>query len=84
MLMFTCMVADAGSVHLCTLMSKLIRGLVELNVSRTGLGARGVGRVAECLQSLPNIYSSLRRLDLSFNTVKGEDVGVSFVVLWSN
>jgi len=81
MLTFTCVVADAGSAHLCTLMSKLTRGLVELNASRTGLGARGIGRIADCLQTLPNIYSTLRRLDLSFNSVSREEIGVSFVLL---
>jgi len=61
-------------------MSKLTRGLVELNVSRTSLAVRGVGRIAECLQTMPSIYSTLRRLDLSFNCVKGEEIGVSFAL----
>ena len=74
-------VIGLGSTHLCVAMSKFSRGLVELNVSRTGLGARSVGRVAECLQTMPSIYSTLRRLDLSFNSVRGEEIGVSFVVL---
>jgi len=63
-------------------MTKLSRGLVELNLSRTGLSGHGCGQVGECLQTLPSIYSTLRRLDLSFNSVKGENIGVSFIVLF--
>ena len=73
-------VAGAGSSYLCTAMLRFTRGLAELNLSRTGLTARSIGRVAECLQTMPNIYSTLRRLDLSFNAMRGEEIGVSFVV----
>jgi len=59
------------------MMAKYLRGLVELNLSRTGLGARGVGRVMESLQQVPSVYLTLRRLDLSFVSVKGEEIGVS-------
>jgi len=67
----------SGVNHLCTVISKFLHSLIELNLSRTGLGARGVGRVLDTLQPQPSIYLTLRRLDLSFNSVKGEEMGVS-------
>jgi len=67
----------AGVNHLCVALTKCSRSLSELSLSRTGLGARGLARIMETLQSLPNIYATLRRLDLSFNSVKGDDIAVS-------
>jgi len=58
-------------------MGKFPHGLVELNLCRTGLAVRGIGRVAEALETVPSIYLTLRRLDLSFNSAKGEEIGVS-------
>ena len=75
-------VAGLGVGQLCTAISKLPRGLVQLSVSRTGLGSRSIGRIAETLQALPSIYSTLRRLDLSHNSVRGEEIAVSFVGLF--
>ena len=63
-------------------MLKFPRGLQQWSVSRTGLGARGVGRITESLQAVPSICSTLRRLDLSYNNVRGEEIGVSFVGLF--
>jgi len=61
-------------------MTKFSRGLVELNLSRTGLVARGISRVVESLQAISGIHLTLRRLDLSFNVVRGEEIGVSKIV----
>jgi len=58
-------------------MTKFSCGVVELNLSHTGLGARGVSHLAKTLQSMPSTFSTLRQLDLSFNSVKGEEIGVS-------
>jgi len=81
-----CFICGTGSGinHLCSAMSKLSHGLVELNLSRTGLGSRSIGRVVESLQLVPSIHLTLRRLDLSFNSVRGEEIGVSCCHIFTN
>jgi len=74
---------DAGITYLSAALSKMSHGLVELNVSRCGLGLRGVGHVTEALRNMPSIHSSLRRLDLSHNNLRGDDVTVSYCLLAS-
>ena len=66
----------AGVNSLCAVVTRLTHGLVELNLARTGLTARGVNRLAEALLANRNIAVSLKRLDLSSNILKGEDLTV--------
>ena len=67
----------SGVVNISTVLSKLSHGIVELRLSRTGMTSIGVNRVAETLQNNPNMLSTLKRLDLSHNALRGEDVMVS-------
>jgi hypothetical protein len=57
-------------------LAKLGHGLTKLKLSRTGLTAAGINRVAETLQNNPNMLSTLKHLDLSHNAVRGEDITV--------
>lgn len=73
--------AISGLNHLCAPITKLSRGLVELNLARTGITARGVNKLSEALLSNRNIPLNLRIFDLSENSFKGEDVPVSLVTV---
>jgi len=66
-----------GLNHLCAPITKLSRGLVELNLARTGITARGVNQLALALISNKNILLNLRCLNLKENSFKGEDITVS-------
>lgn len=73
--------AVSGLNHLCAPITKLSRGLVELNLARTGITARGVNKLSEALLSNRNIPLNLRILDLSENSFKGEDVPASLATV---
>jgi len=57
--------------------SKQPKGLVHLNLSQTGITGRGVNKLTEALCSNQLICDTLDVLDLSQNSLKGEEVTVS-------
>ena len=66
----------AGVISICMPLAKLGYGLKKLKLSRTGLTAAGVCRVAETLLNNTNMLSTLKHLDLSHNALRGEDITV--------
>lgn len=74
----------SGLSYLCAPLTRLSRGLVELNLARTGITAKGVNKLSEALLGNKHIPLNLRHLDLSENSFKGEDVSVSLVTLQWN
>uniref|UniRef100_A0AAV2K208 CARMIL C-terminal domain-containing protein n=1 Tax=Knipowitschia caucasica TaxID=637954 RepID=A0AAV2K208_KNICA len=65
---------DKGVSALSSQLAKLPLGLRRLNLSRTGLSAKGVNSVCQALGSNPVISSSLKQLDLSGNSLRGDDM----------
>ncbi|XP_056597921.1 F-actin-uncapping protein LRRC16A isoform X2 [Triplophysa dalaica] len=60
---------DKGVVVLSSALSKLTAGLKQLDLSKNSLSAKGVNSLAQCFS--PN---TLTQLNLSGNTLKGEDI----------
>ena len=62
---------------MCGPLSKLTRGLVHLNLAHTGITAKGVGKLADALHSNKFVPTSLKLLDLTENSLKGDETSVS-------
>uniref|UniRef100_A0A672LUP8 CARMIL pleckstrin homology domain-containing protein n=1 Tax=Sinocyclocheilus grahami TaxID=75366 RepID=A0A672LUP8_SINGR len=62
---------DKGAVVLSSALSKLTPGLKQLDLSKTSLSAKGVSVLAQCFGS-----TSLTHLNLSGNTLRGDDIPV--------
>ncbi|KAK2887796.1 hypothetical protein Q8A67_016024 [Cirrhinus molitorella] len=60
---------DKGAVVLSSVLSKLTPGLKQLDLSKNSLSAKGVNVLAQCFCS-----TSLTHLNLSGNTLKGDDM----------
>ena len=62
---------------MCGPLSKLTRGIVHLNLAHTGITAKGVKQLADALNSNKFVLTSLKSLDLTENSLKGDDTSVS-------
>ncbi|KAJ0003819.1 hypothetical protein NQD34_008917 [Periophthalmus magnuspinnatus] len=65
---------DKGISALSSQLAKLPLGLKQLNLSRTGLSAKGVNSVCQALSSNPVVGSSLKKLDMSENSMRGDEL----------
>uniref|UniRef100_A0A671Q6E9 CARMIL C-terminal domain-containing protein n=1 Tax=Sinocyclocheilus anshuiensis TaxID=1608454 RepID=A0A671Q6E9_9TELE len=69
---------DKGAVVLSSALSKLTPGLKQLDLSKTSLSAKGVSVLAQCFGS-----TSLTHLNLSGNTLRGDDIPVLNLIFLS-
>ncbi|XP_022249751.1 F-actin-uncapping protein LRRC16A-like isoform X2 [Limulus polyphemus] len=67
------LIADKGAGHMSDAVGKLQKGLVHLNLAKTGLTFKGIGILAHSLSLNQSMSSTLTYLNLSDNIVK-EDV----------
>lgn len=65
---------DRGVIHFLGSLSKLSRGLTDLDLSKTGLTGKGINKLAETMCGSSVIRNSLKTLKISDNPVKGDDV----------
>ncbi|XP_053717719.1 F-actin-uncapping protein LRRC16A isoform X2 [Synchiropus splendidus] len=65
---------DKGVCALGSQLSKLPMGLKQLNMSRTLMSAKGVNGVCQSLGANPALATSLTHLDLSGNSLRGDDL----------
>ncbi|KAM9824007.1 F-actin-uncapping protein LRRC16A [Neosynchiropus ocellatus] len=65
---------DKGVCVLSSQLSKLPMGLKQLNMSRTLMSAKGVNSVCQSLGANPALATSLTHLDLSGNSLRGDDL----------
>lgn len=65
---------DRGVAALSAALAKLPRGLRYINLSRTGMTAKGAGKLAEALSANGQCVSTLRVLNLSGNSLKGDEM----------
>ncbi|CAK8682443.1 unnamed protein product [Clavelina lepadiformis] len=65
---------DKGLIHLSGSLPVVKKGsLRKLNISRTGLSAKGVNGLCQSLRSSQNIMRSLTHLNLSGNCIRGDE-----------
>lgn len=69
----------SGLLHLTGALVKLSKGLTYLNLAKTGLTGKGMGKLAEALTSNKSMPGSLQTLILADNSMKGDDSAVSIV-----
>lgn len=69
-----------GVKSLCSLISSLPHGLVELHLSGCALTSRGINSLSFAFSQGQNTSQNLRVLDLSENSTKGEDIPVHYLL----
>uniref|UniRef100_A0A8C4IB57 Leucine-rich repeat-containing protein 16A n=1 Tax=Dicentrarchus labrax TaxID=13489 RepID=A0A8C4IB57_DICLA len=67
---------DKGISALSTQLAKLPLGLKHLNLSRTSMSPKGVNNLCLALCNNPAVASTLTHLDLSGNSLRGDDLQV--------
>uniref|UniRef100_A0A3B4ZFV6 Leucine-rich repeat-containing protein 16A-like n=1 Tax=Stegastes partitus TaxID=144197 RepID=A0A3B4ZFV6_9TELE len=67
---------DKGVSALSAQISKLPMGLKHLNLSRTSMSPKGVNSLCQALCANPVVASTLTHLDLSGNSLRGDDLQV--------
>ncbi|XP_076862330.1 F-actin-uncapping protein LRRC16A [Brachyhypopomus gauderio] len=65
---------DKGIAFLSSPLGKLPSGLKVLNLSKNSLSVKGVNILAQSLCSSPTVFNTLTHLDLSGNTLRGDDL----------
>ncbi|XP_062292366.1 LOW QUALITY PROTEIN: F-actin-uncapping protein LRRC16A-like [Scomber scombrus] len=65
---------DNGASALSAQLAKLPMGLKHLNLSRTSMSPKGVNSLCQALCANPSISTSLTHLDLSGNSLRGDDL----------
>ncbi|XP_022527696.2 F-actin-uncapping protein LRRC16A [Astyanax mexicanus] len=65
---------DKGIASLSSSLGKLSSGLKHLNLSKNSLSTKGVNILAQALCSNPSIFNTLTHLDLSGNSLRGDDL----------
>nr|XP_040138019.1 F-actin-uncapping protein LRRC16A isoform X12 [Ictidomys tridecemlineatus] len=65
---------DRGVSSLSIQFAKLPKGLKHLNLSKTSLSPKGVNSLSQSLSANPLTASTLTHLDLSGNTLRGDDL----------
>ncbi|XP_053541605.1 F-actin-uncapping protein LRRC16A isoform X3 [Ictalurus punctatus] len=67
-------VEDKGIASLSSPLGKLSSGLKHVNLSKNSLSAKGVNILAQSLCSNSSFFNTLKHLDLSGNTLRGDDL----------
>ncbi|KAG7324560.1 hypothetical protein KOW79_012576 [Hemibagrus wyckioides] len=67
-------VEDKGVASLSSPLGKISSGLKHLNLSKNSLSAKGVNILAQSLCSNSSFFNTLTHLDLSGNTLRGDDL----------
>ncbi|GAA6093266.1 F-actin-uncapping protein LRRC16A-like isoform X2 [Tachysurus ichikawai] len=67
---------DKGIASLSSPLGKLPSGLKHLNLSKNSLSAKGVNILAQSLCSNSSFFNTLTHLDLSGNTLRGDDLPI--------
>ncbi|XP_037549192.1 F-actin-uncapping protein LRRC16A [Nematolebias whitei] len=65
---------DKGVIVLSAQLAKLPMGLKHLNLSRTSLSPKGVNSLCQALCANPMVATTLTHLDLSGNSLRGDDI----------
>ncbi|KAI3358213.1 hypothetical protein L3Q82_003211 [Scortum barcoo] len=65
---------DKGVFALSAQLAKLPMGLKQLNLSRTSMSPKGVNGLCQALCANPAVASALTHLDLSGNSLRGDDL----------
>uniref|UniRef100_A0A3Q3XF12 CARMIL C-terminal domain-containing protein n=1 Tax=Mola mola TaxID=94237 RepID=A0A3Q3XF12_MOLML len=65
---------DKGVCALSAQLAKLPMGLKQLNLSRTSMAPKGVNSLCQALCNNPAVASALTQLDLSGNSLRGDDL----------
>ncbi|XP_030596584.1 F-actin-uncapping protein LRRC16A [Archocentrus centrarchus] len=65
---------DKGIAVLSTQFAKLPMGLKHLNLSRTSMSPKGINSLCQALCANPVVASTLTHLDLSGNSLRGDDL----------
>ncbi|KAG7466520.1 F-actin-uncapping LRRC16A-like isoform X1 [Solea senegalensis] len=68
---------DKGAAALSAQLSKLPMGLKHLNLSKTSMSPKGVNLLCQSLCANPAVASTLTHLDLSGNSLRGDDLQVN-------
>uniref|UniRef100_A0A8C6WDM1 Capping protein regulator and myosin 1 linker 1 n=1 Tax=Nannospalax galili TaxID=1026970 RepID=A0A8C6WDM1_NANGA len=72
---------DRGVSSLSVQFAKLPKGLKHLTLSKTSLSPKGVNSLSQSLSANPLTASTLTHLELSGNTLRGDELSVSFPFL---
>ncbi|GAB1597646.1 uncharacterized protein LOC115210256 [Argonauta hians] len=65
---------DRGFIHFLGFLSKINRGLIYLDLSKSGLTTKGINKLCETMSSSSVIQKSLKTLKIADNPMKGEDM----------
>ncbi|KAL6100246.1 carmil1 [Pungitius sinensis] len=65
---------DKGVSALSAQLAKLPMGLKHLNLSRTSMSPKGVNSLCQALAANPSVAAALAHLDLSGNSLRGDDL----------
>jgi Ran GTPase-activating protein (RanGAP) involved in mRNA processing and transport len=71
-----------GLVSLLPAIAKFHSTLKTLNLSRTGVSSKSISKLAEVLMKHGGFYQSLIVLDLSENSLKGEELSVRLLCIY--
>lgn len=66
-----------GLLQLLPAIGRLSSTLTSLNLSKTGITAKGVNKLAELLSTSSGFHTNLSTLDLSENSLKNEEINVN-------
>jgi len=68
-------------VYILPVIAKVSSTLTSLNLSRSGITGKAARRLGETLYSNAGFLKSLQCFDLSENSLKGEDLSVSHIIV---
>jgi len=71
----------SGLLYILPVIARVSTNMTSLNFSRSGITGKAVRRLGEILSSNVGFLKSLQCIDLSENSVKGEDLTVRTVLI---
>ena len=66
----------SGLLYILPVIARVSANMTSLNLSRSGITGKAVRRLGEILSQTAGFIKSLQFIDLSENSVKGEDLSV--------
>jgi len=75
---------SSGLQCILPVISKVAANMTSLNLSRSSIAGKGMRRLGEILLQNAGFLKSLQCIDLSENSVKGEDLSVRQIVITRN